>query len=149
MPVTSVLTMDVVLSNSLAQPRVTTALLGLFAALALVLAAVGLFGVVSYTATQRTHEVGIRMALGAQRGDVLRMILRQGLGLSIAGVILGLICALAVTRLLTHLVPSVQPGDPLTLTAVSALLLGVALLASFLPAWRATQVDPLVALRHE
>jgi putative ABC transport system permease protein len=141
--------MDVVLSNSLAQPRVTTALLGLFAALALVLAAVGLFGVVSYTATQRTHEVGIRMALGAQRGDVLRMILRQGLGLSIAGVILGLICALAVTRLLTHLVPSVQPGDPLTLTAVSALLLGVALLASFLPAWRATQVDPLVALRHE
>jgi putative ABC transport system permease protein len=124
-------------------------LLGLFAALALMLAAVGLYGVVSYTATQRTHEVGIRMALGAQRGDVLRLILRQGLGLSIAGVVIGLICALGVTRLLTHLIPSVEPGDPLTLTAVSALLLSVALLASFLPAWRATKVDPLVALRHE
>jgi putative ABC transport system permease protein len=148
-PVTSVLSMDEVLSHSMAQPRVTTALLGLFAALALVLAAVGLYGVVSYTATQRTHEVGIRMALGAQRGDVLRLILRQGLVLSIAGVVIGLICALGVTRLLTHLIPGVEPGDPLTLTAVSALLLGVALLASYLPAWRATKVDPLVALRHE
>jgi putative ABC transport system permease protein len=148
-PIAQMRTFDEVLSGSLAQPRVYTMLVGAFAALALLLAAVGLYGVVAYTASQRTHEMGVRQALGAARGDILRLVLRQGLALSTAGTALGLLCALAVTRLLRSLVPTVQPGDPLTLLAVSALLMAVAVAATLLPAERASRVDPLVALRCE
>ncbi len=148
-PVSQMSTMDEVLSISLAQPRVYTLLLGVFASLALALAAVGLYGVVSYTVTQRTHELGIRMALGARHVDILRLVLQQGLRLSIAGIAVGMLCALAVTRLLTNLVPSVQPGDPLTFAGVGVLLAGVSLAACYIPARRATKVDPMVALRYE
>jgi putative ABC transport system permease protein len=117
--------MDEVLSASLAAPNVYTLLLGVFAVLALVLAAVGLYGVVSFGVTQRVHEIGIRMALGAERGEILRMVLRQGLILVVGGTGLGLVCALGVGRLLLHLVPSVQPGDPMTLAGLSVLLMGV------------------------
>ena len=148
-PISHIRTMDDVLSATLAQPSVYTLLLGVFALLALALAMVGLYGVVSYTVSQRTHEMGIRIALGAGRGDILRLVLRQGLGLAMAGIAIGLIGALEVTRLLTHLIPGVKPGDPLTLSVVSALLLSVGLLASYIPARRAMRVDPTVALRWE
>jgi putative ABC transport system permease protein len=128
---------------------VYTLLLSLFAALALTLAAVGLYGVVSYMVTQRTPEMGIRLALGAERGAVLRLVMRQGLTLALAGTAIGLVATLAVARLLTHLMPGAQSGDPWTLAAVSALLIGVALLATWLPARRASRVDPTVALRYD
>ena len=148
-PVPQVRTLDDVLSASLAQPRLYTVLLTLFAALALTLAAVGLYGVVSYMVTQRTPEMGIRLALGAGRGAVLRLVLRQGLGLALAGTAIGLVATLAVAKLLTHLLPGAQAGDPWTLAAVSALLIGVALAATWLPARRASRVDPAVALRYD
>ena len=147
--ISQVRTMDDVLSGTLAQPRVYTLLLIFFAALALALAAVGLYGVVSYTATQRMHELGIRMALGAERGDVVWLVLRQGLSLTLTGTVIGLAGALAVTQVLTHLLPGVQPGDPLTLSAVALLLIGVALAASYLPARRGSRVEPVVTLRYE
>jgi len=147
--VPEVRTLDEVLSASLAQPRVYTLLLSLFAALALILAAVGLYGVVSYMVTQRTPEMGIRLALGAERGAVLRLVLRQGLGLALTGTALGLVASLAVSRLLRHLIPDAQPGGPWTLAAVSALLIGVALAATYYPARRASLVDPTVALRYD
>ncbi len=148
-PISHVRTMDDILSGTLAQPRVYTLLLGFFAALALALAAVGLYGVVSYTVTQRTHEMGIRMALGAERGDVVRLVLRQGLSLTLIGTAIGLAGALALTQLLTKNIPGLQPGEPITLSAVAVLLIGVALLASYLPARRGSQVDPVVTLRYE
>jgi putative ABC transport system permease protein len=148
-PVPQVRTLDDVLSASLAEPRVYTLLLSLFAVLALTLAAVGLYGVVSYMVTQRTPEMGIRLALGAEPGAVLRLVLRQGLTLALAGTAIGLVATLAVARLLTHLMPGAQPGDPWTLAAVSALLIGVALAATWLPARRASRVDPTVALRYD
>lgn len=148
-PIVRLQTMDDMLSGTLAQPRVYTLLLGFFAALALALAAVGLYGVVSYTVTQRLHELGIRMALGAERRDVLRLVLRQGLGLTLAGTAIGLAGGLAVTQLLTHALPGVQPGDPMMFAAVAVLLIGVALTASYLPARRGSRVDPGVTLRYE
>ncbi|HEV7506266.1 MAG TPA: ABC transporter permease [Thermoanaerobaculia bacterium] len=148
-PLIQARTMDDVLSGTLAQPRVYTLLLGFFAALALVLAAVGPYGVVSYTVTQRLHELGIRMALGAERGDVVRLVLRQGLSLTLAGTVIGLAGGLAVTQLLTHALPSVQPGDPMMFAAIVLLLTAVALTASYLPARRGSRVDPVVTLRYE
>jgi putative ABC transport system permease protein len=148
-PIAQVQTMDDVLANSLAQPQLFATLLGVFAALALVLAAVGLYGVVSYTVSQRTHEIGIRMALGAERGDVLGLVLRQGVGLALVGTVIGTLGALAANRTLVQLVPSIRPSDPLTLLGVCAVLLSVALLASYIPARRATKVDPVIALRYE
>jgi predicted permease len=148
-PIASTSTMNELLSRSMAQPGLFTMLLGAFAALALVLAAVGLYGVISYSVTQRMHEMGIRVALGANRGDIVSLVLRQGVSLALVGTVIGMAGAIAVSRLLTNLVPSVQPNDPLTLAAVSALLLGVALVASLLPARRAMRVDPMVALRYE
>jgi putative ABC transport system permease protein len=133
----------------MAAPRVYTILLGSFALLGLTLAGVGLYGVVSHGAMQRTHEMGIRQALGAARGDILSLVLRQGMWLAAVGLALGLAGALAVTRLLTSLEPTVQAGNPWTLAAVSAVLLMVALAATFVPAYRASRMDPLVALRHE
>ncbi len=149
LPVFEVLTMEERLSDSVAQPRFRTALLGAFAALALVMAVVGLYAVMAFAVAQRTHELGIRAALGAQRRDIIRLVLRQGVKLAGAGVVIGLAGALALTRVLTGLLYEVRPTDPLTFLAVPALLVSVALVACWVPARRATKVDPMEALRYE
>jgi predicted permease len=148
-PVSDVRTMEDVLSDSIARQRFSTLLLGIFAALALALAAVGIYGVMSYTVAQRTREIGIRMALGAQAGSVLRLMLRQGLKLASAGVVLGLAGALLLTRLMSSMLFGVSATDPLTLVTISLVLVGVALLACYIPARRAAKVDPLSALRYQ
>jgi putative ABC transport system permease protein len=148
-PFSQIRTLDDVLSGSMAAPRVYTILIGSFALLGLSLAGVGLYGVVSYAAIQRTHEMGIRQALGAARRDILTLVLRHGMWLAGVGLALGLGGAVGLTRLLTSLEPTIQAANPWTLAAVSAVLLGVALAATFAPAYRASRIDPLVALRHE
>jgi len=142
-------TLDQVVSASLAQPRLNTLLLAGFAALALMLAAIGVYGVISHSVAQRTREIGIRMALGATRGVVLRMVVGEGLMLTLAGLGVGLVAAAGLARLITSLLYGVPPSDPATFLAVSLLLAGVAFLASYIPARRATKVDPMVALRYE
>ena len=141
--------MNEIISDSLASRRFSMILLGCFAALALILSAIGLYGVISYLAAQRTQEIGIRMALGAQRAQVLGMVIGQGLRVAAIGVAIGLTAALALTRLIVNLIYGVKPHDPLTFTGVAALLTLVALAASYLPALRATRVDPVMALRYE
>jgi putative ABC transport system permease protein len=148
-PVGDIGAMDQILADSMAGRRFSMLLLALFAAAALVLAAVGIYGVVSYSVAQRTSEIGIRMALGAQRSDVLRMVFGQGFTLVLAGIGAGLIAAAGSTRLLASLLFGVSPTDWLTFAAVSAILAVVALAASYVPVRRATRVDPLVALRYE
>ncbi|HEV2691200.1 MAG TPA: ABC transporter permease [Bryobacteraceae bacterium] len=142
-------TMTQRIGDSVAPRRLNLVLFSLFAALALVLASVGLYGVVAYSATQRTQEFGIRMALGAEPGDVLRLVLGQGFRLALAGVVLGVGAALFLTRLLTTLLFGIEPTDPLTIAGVALLLTAVALLACWLPAYRATRVAPTVALHWE
>jgi ABC-type antimicrobial peptide transport system permease subunit len=141
--------MDSIIADSLAERRFSMILLGTFAALALLLASVGIYGVVSYVVGQRTHEIGIRIALGARRPDVLRLILAGAGRLAVIGVAVGLVSALALTRLIANLLYGISPRDPLTFLAVPAILISVALVASYLPARRATKVDPMTALRYE
>jgi len=141
--------LDTIVADCQSPPRFNLLLLGLFAAAALVLAAVGLYGVMAYSVSQRTHEIGIRLALGAQPGDILKMVVGQGMALTLIGVGLGLAGALAVTRLMSSLLFGVSASDPITFVGVAALLSAVAMLACYLPARRATQVHPLVALRYE
>jgi putative ABC transport system permease protein len=145
----SIATMDQLVDRTITQRRFNLMLLGSFAALALILAAVGLYGLISYTTAQRTHEIGIRMALGARTGDVLRLVIGQGIKLALIGVIIGMGGALVVTRLMRSLLFGVSAIDPLTFVAVAMSLTLVALAACWLPAWRATKVDPLMALRTE
>ncbi len=148
-PIGDVTTMERLLAKSIASSRFNTVLLTVFAFVALALAAIGTYGVMSYAVTQRTHEFGIRMALGAGTLDVLRLVLRRGMALAIVGVLFGLGGAFALTRLMTSLLFEVKPTDAITFAAVSLSLIAVALLACYIPARRATKVDPLVALRYE
>jgi putative ABC transport system permease protein len=149
LPVTEVAMMPDIIETSVAQPRFRTFLLGLFAAMALVLAATGIFGVISYSVSCRTNEIGIRVALGASRGSILRMVLRETLVLTFAGMALGIPCALAASRLLGHMLFGVSVNDPATLASVTFALAAVATLAGYVPARRAMSVDPMVALRYE
>ena len=142
-------TMEQIISDSLAERRFTMLLLIIFASTALVLAAVGIYGVMSYAVSRRTHELGVRLALGASRSEILRLVVGEGMVLAAIGTAVGLAAALGLTRLMASLLYGVRPADPATLAAASLLLAGIALLACYIPAWRATKVDPLVALRYE
>jgi putative ABC transport system permease protein len=142
-------TLDAIRDASIAQPRFSTQLLGTFAALALILAAVGLYGLMAYSVTQRINEIGIRVALGATRSNILSLILKRGSLLALYGIGIGLIASLALSRLLSTFLFGVRPTDPVTFLAVASILAAVALTASYIPAHRATQVDPNVSLRHE
>jgi putative ABC transport system permease protein len=147
--ISQVTTMEEALAESVAGPRFRMLLIGGFAAVALMLAATGIYGVMAYSVAQRTHEMGLRFALGAARGDVLRMVLGQAARLAIAGIVIGLAGALLLTRWMSTLLFGVEPTDPATFAAVAAGLAAIALTASALPARRAMRIDPIVALRQE
>jgi putative ABC transport system permease protein len=149
LPVTDIATMSEVLRESTAQPRFRTTLIALFAAIALILAAIGIFGVISYSVQCRTNEIGIRVAMGASAHAILKMVLRETMLLAVSGLAVGLPVAFASSRVLGHLLFGVSPSDPVTLIVVSLTLAAVAVAAGYLPARRATQVDPLIALRHD
>jgi putative ABC transport system permease protein len=148
-PVAKVRTMDDVAQASVATPRFRTVILGSFGFAALLLGAIGLYGVMSYSVTQRTREVGVRMALGATRSQVIMLVLREGFRLTLAGVAIGIIGALALMHLISSMLYEVHPTDPLTFAGVSVFLGAISLLANCLPARRAAKVDPMVALRYE
>jgi putative ABC transport system permease protein len=148
-PMAAVSTMDQLLAGTLSRSRFTMLVLGVFAALALVLACVGIYGVIAYSVTQRTQEFGIRMALGANRRDVFRLVFGQGGRLILLGTGLGIVAALIITRLMATLLYGISATDPLTFATVALLLALVALAACYIPARRATRVDPIVALRYE
>jgi len=141
--------MQQTVANSIAGKRFTMSLLAVFAALALVLASIGIDGVLSYLVGQRTQEIGVRMALGARPIDVLGMVLRDGARMTLLGIAIGMIAALALTRLMASVLFGVSPTDPLTFTGVALSLCAIALLACYVPAHRATRVNPVIALRHE
>ena len=149
LPLSAFISMNERVSDSVAEPRFRTLLLGVFAGLALILAAAGIYGVMSYNMESRVREIGIRMALGAAASDVVTMVLGQTLRLSLIGVAIGLAASWGLSRFLASVLYGVAPHDPGTFIAVSALLCGVALFASYIPARRAARVDPLIALRHE
>jgi ABC-type antimicrobial peptide transport system permease subunit len=141
--------MEEIVANSITKQRLTMMLLSVFSGLALALSAVGIYGVISYLTGQRTHEIGIRVALGASASDVLRMILGEGMRITLIGVGIGLVAALGLTRLITKIIYGVSASDPLTFVGVAVLLTAVALLACYIPARRAMRVDPIIALRYE
>jgi ABC-type antimicrobial peptide transport system permease subunit len=148
-PVSQVRLLADMVNSSLAPRRFVVTVLGVFAGLALLMAVIGLYGVISYAVTQRTQEMGVRMALGAEPAEILRLVLSQGVRLACAGAAIGLVVSLIASRLLRNQLFHVSSFDPLTFTLVAAVLIGAALAASYIPARRATRVDPLVALRHE
>lgn len=151
-PIYSLHTMQQIVSESMSSQRFPMILLGTFAGLALLLASIGIYGVISYSVSQRVHEIGIRLALGAERRDVFRMVVGQGLALALTGVAIGVVAALLFARLLSSfslLLYGVGPSDPITFTTVSVTLVLVAALACYIPARRATRVDPMLALRYE
>jgi putative ABC transport system permease protein len=148
-PISNVSTLEKVVDESVAQRRLNMLLMGLFGALAMLLSAVGIYGLLSHAVTQRTQEMGIRMALGAQVSDVLKLVLKQGMMLALIGEAIGLVGALALTRLIRGLLFGVTPNDVTTFVVVAGVLGIVALMACYLPARRATKVDPLIALRYE
>src|SRR5262249_11513713 len=149
LPMASIASMDQLLSDSISRSRFTMFVLGVFAAIALILTAVGIYGVIAYSVAQRTHEIGIRMALGAQRGNVLGLVLGQGTRLTLIGVGIGAVAASVLTRLMSSLLFGISATDPITFVAVIVMLAAVALLATFVPARHATRVSPVVALRYE
>jgi len=149
LPVFGAQTLSETVSASLSQRRFSMEIVALFALTALLLTGLGIYGVISYIVSERTHEIGIRLALGAERRSILQMVLRQGLGLAIAGAAVGLVGAVVVSHLMTGLLYGVRPTDPLTFAGVALFLIAVALLACYIPARRAIRVDPLVALRYE
>jgi putative ABC transport system permease protein len=148
-PVSRIRTMEQVSAESVMLQRHSVVALGIFASLALLLAAIGLYGVMSYTVTQRTNEIGIRVALGANPRDVMKLVVRQGMALVLVGVAVGVIASLGLARLIDTLLVDVRPTDPLTFSISGLLLVVVALLACWIPARRAARVDPMVALRQE
>jgi ABC-type antimicrobial peptide transport system permease subunit len=149
LPVADVRTMRDVVGTAMSAPRFTSVLLSIFGALALTLSGIGIYGVLSYVFSRRTREIGIRIAIGAGRPALLRMVLGSGLSLAAAGIVAGLLLAAATTRLLRGLLHGVTPADPATFAVVTLGLLGIAVLASAVPAWRASRVDPVVALKSE
>jgi len=148
-PIYNIRTMDEIRGESVAPQRLNLMLLSIFAGIAFVLAIVGIYGVMSYAVTQRTHEIGIRMAIGAQPRDVFKMILGQGMLLTVIGMVAGLVGAFALTRLMATMLFSIKPTDPLTFAVVAVLLVAVALIACYIPGRRATKVDPVNSLRYE
>jgi putative ABC transport system permease protein len=141
--------MEKTVADSISNKRFTMTLLGVFALLALLLASIGIYGVLSYMVGQRSKEIGVRMALGAQKFDVMRMVLKDGARMTLAGILIGLVGALALTRLMGTMLYGVRPTDPLTFVSVAAVLGAIAMLACYLPARRAMKVDPMEALRHQ
>jgi putative ABC transport system permease protein len=148
-PIENVRTMTQLVARSVTQRRLSVQLLSSFAALAMLLAAIGLYGVLAYNVAQRRREIGLRMALGAQKSDVLSLVIGRGIRLTLAGLGLGLLAALALTRVMGSLLYEIKPSDPTTYAVVSGLLLGVGLLACWLPARRAIKLEPMEALRYE
>jgi putative ABC transport system permease protein len=148
LPLIRLRTMDQVFEDSAARPRFLSELLGIFAVLALALAAIGTYGILSYSVTERTKEIGVHMALGATRGTVLGMVLGQGMRLTVVGLVAGLAASFALTRLLQAQLFNVSPTDPATLTVVVGFIAVVAFVASYVPAQRATRVDPIITLRQ-
>ena len=149
LPVAHIRSMEQVRGESTSRTDFNVTLLVIFASLALLLAAIGIYGLMAYSVQQRTQEIGIRMALGASAQDVRKMVVRQGMALALAGVIIGVAAALGVTRLMASLLYGVTPKDPIAMTSVALLLIGVALAATYLPARRASQMDPVESLRYE
>jgi putative ABC transport system permease protein len=145
-PLARINTIEQLVEESVAQPKFRTFLVGVFSAVAMMLAAIGIYGVVAYSVAQRTHEIGIRMALGALPADVMRLVVRQGMSLTLAGVVIGLVGAFALTRVMSNLLFGVGANDPATFIAISLLLILVSFLACYLPARRAARLDPMVAL---
>jgi putative ABC transport system permease protein len=149
LPVFGAQTLNETVSASLSQRRFSMEMVALFALTALLLAGLGIYGVISYMVTERTHEIGIRLALGAQRQNIMRMVVRQGLKLATVGAAVGLVGALIVSQLMAGVLYGVRPTDPITFASVALLLIGVALFACYVPGRRAVRVDPMIALRHE